>query len=532
MEASSFAMQETDTHEHDRPIGRGGIWSIFHPGFGEVIPRPTSAPTSRHPFFAPDMSVAAMNSAAAAAVMPKLTFDQALQGNFPPSAEIDGGDLFGFGFSLDGRELFVGAPASQANGVDLAGASYFFERATDAPAGVAWTQSQAPFVGTEINDAIGLGHYASGDDWLFVPSANGQTTPGEVLVFRKLVSACGSETPPPPPPAWQLFQRIQGTAGTRENPLFGYNLSYSSGRLLVSPLNGSSAFVYEPNGPSGEWVRIAELSLPLPHGTTSALITDALLLGGTQAFVGYTPALDFGIASKGRVAVFVRIAKDTCDDSCQTLPPGSWQLSQTLTGSDVDEETIDLFGASLSAERHTLVVGAPFDPTILPAGAVYIFRRCEGRWLLSQKILSQPADQDPPCPDSAGFGLNVAIHRGLLAIADPERQVGNNQQQGVVNLYVRLPCNGEWVTVDADATLTDPSGFSGELFGAGEIQISDHFVVVSNSLSQLFVGSPSCIGNNPGRVVIWQRQKRCESSSSSKTPHPSKKRSKHRKHRE
>jgi hypothetical protein len=476
--------------------------SVFR-HFGAAF-RPDVSPTAPIARRQRKEASAATTAAETAQLPPDEDFvlDATLQGSYPATYVEDGtsvGDLFGFGLAVDGSDLFVGAPASRVQGNDNAGASYFFRRSDGTLPGVAWQQSQLPFVLPVAYDLTGFGHYAAGDGWAFVPlpgtpddisGREAKDFSGELLVFRKDDCEGG---------AWTLVQKIANPAGPVDggSQAFGYNVSYSHGKLLVAALEGSNkAYVYDYEAGAGQWLPAAVLELPAnTSGILDVLISDA------WAFIGYIETSATG-AVDSAVAVFKFFDANGCEDDdnpCGYTTPG-WRLTQTLRGYDNPADQLDLFGEALAIDGSTLAVGAPLDTTQAPGGAVYIFQLCDGRWLAAQKIYDDaPADQ---VLSGVGFGYNIALHGGVLAIADPFRDFEGTPAQGVVALYAKDRCTKEWLPTGD--LFVDPDGFETEFFGAGAVVLTDDFLVVSNNLQPTFINTPPLATNNPGRVVIWR----------------------------
>jgi hypothetical protein len=453
----------------------------------------------------PDRRLSDASLAAVAAAKTRLRLgrgfelDATLQGSYPPSSgdecivPTNVGDLFGFGVAAYGDKLFVGAPTSSVRGHDASGASYFYRRNPDALPGTAWQQSQPPFSLPVDRNAMGAGRYAAGDGWLFVPTigtpddapgCDDKDFSGELLVFRNGDEDCEG--------AWTLFQKIANPAGAVDGrgQLFGFNASYSRGRLLAAGVPDSNrAYVFERDAGSGTWSQVAVLDLP----GGDVFILD-VLISGEWAFVGFARQGTSG----GAVAVFKSFGNDPCD--C-TMP--GWRLIQTLTGFDNKASgRFDLFGEALAIDGSTLAVGAPTDATRNPGGAVYIFQLCDGRWLSAQKIYDSASSEH--VLGGSYFGYKLALQGDVLAVAEPFRNVSGTLAQGAVALYARDSCSKEWLPTGD--LLVDPDGFATELFGAGAVVLTDGFLFASNNLSPLFLDSPiDPQTGNPGRVVVWRR---------------------------
>jgi len=110
-----------------------------------------------------------------------------------------------------------------------------------------------------------------------------------------------------------------------------------------------------------------------------------------------------------------------------------WTQSQKILAPDGADT--DKFGQALALEGETLAIAAPSKKRpgddLLQAGAVYLYSRTSGSWMLEQTIV--------PTDDIAGlFGLALAIDDGLLAVtAGGPQQVLFYEQRG-----------GVWTNID------------------------------------------------------------------------------------
>lgn len=119
--------------------------------------------------------------------------------------------------------------------------------------------------------------------------------------------------------------------------------------------------------------------------------------------------------------------------------PGGWVLRQVLFHPTVGVQFLTSFGTSLDLDGDLLAVGAPFATVATPlpvfeTGVVFLFQRSLAGWTLLQTIA-------PPSPSStAHFGRSVALDGDLLAIGSPAEPAGGGPLttgEGVVHVYCR-----------------------------------------------------------------------------------------------
>lgn len=224
---------------------------------------------------------------------------------------------------------------------------------------------------------------------------------------------------------------------------FGTQVSLSGDTLLVQATDPTSGltfrnvvYVFVRKGNIWRYqTRLESGSSDLSEG-----FGEALAVVGDQAFV----AAPYANASAGLVYVFRRVAD-------------VWVQQTVLTGG------LGNFGSSLQADADTLVVGAPnqvfsgSDAT----GAAYVFFRDGNAWL--QQAIIQASSES----GVNGFGSNVAISGNTVTAS-----AWSTDLPGKVYVYYRS--GTIWTP---QATLSDPLGQAGDLFGAS-VAIDNNVIVV------------------------------------------------------
>ena len=182
---------------------------------------------------------------------------------------------------------------------------------------------------------------------------------------------------------WIEQQRLVPEGGGA-NDLFGCAVAVSGDTVVVGAFghdtggasNSGSAYVFARSGSS--WSQQAELQAPVPEAEDA--FGFAVAVSGDTALVG---AVDDDTVEEdaGSVYVFVRSG-------------ASWALQRQLKAPDPVQG--QLFGAAVSIDGDTALVGAPLDPEDgLEAGAAYVFVRSGANWTAQHKLLaSDGADMD------------------------------------------------------------------------------------------------------------------------------------------
>jgi hypothetical protein len=193
----------------------------------------------------------------------------------------------------------------------------------------------------------------------------------------------------------------------------------------------------------------------LAEGPQSVLFGDAVAIRNGTAFVGMPGAFD----NHGRVVIFTQTAS-------------GWQRTGTLNAAD--DFT---FGRSLAFRDGYVIVGA--------SKAVYVFKRGDGRWNLSQRLA-------PPADDINTDIFSAAMHfeSGILLIGAPQATV--TRRHGKAYVY-ELNAAGKFVFRTA-LTPTDPH--DSDAFGAS----------VSVASGVIVIGAPGNFGSHlTGAAYVFRR---------------------------
>ena len=177
------------------------------------------------------------------------------------------------------------------------------------------------------------------------------------------------------------------------NDFFGISVAIDGDTAVAgAPLdngdlsNQGAAYVFTRSGTT--WTE--QQKLTASDGKANDLFGTSVAIDGDTVVAG-APG-DGGTANSGAAYVFTRSGT-------------TWTEQQKLTASDGAAN--DLFGASVSIDGDTAVVGAPNDDGgTINQGAAYVFTRSGTTWTEQQKLTAS----DGAANDF--FGASVAIDRG------------------------------------------------------------------------------------------------------------------------
>ena len=193
----------------------------------------------------------------------------------------------------------------------------------------------------------------------------------------------------------------------------------------------------------------------------------AVRLSGNTLVVGASNAPINGHDNQGAAYVFLETN-------------GIWTQVQKLTSDD--GATFDNFGAAVTVQGSTILVGAPVkvvDQVTRVTGEAYVFSQSNGSWNQIQSITE---------PDSgflAGFAASLALDRGTALIGAPGATVNGHQYQGAT--YVFALANGmltqTQMITSIDAASNDQFGSSVALSGTVAL-VSAPWAAVKRNFAQ------------------------------------------------
>lgn len=130
----------------------------------------------------------------------------------------------------------------------------------------------------------------------------------------------------------------------------------------------------------------------------------------------------------------------------------SWSREQTL----IPPEGIDHFGRAVALNGDVAVVGArQTESAPLDSGVAFVYERSGGRWSLQAKLGAGGSDNDD------GFGTDLAIERDRILVGAPTATTAAGANAGKANVFVRSA--GTWTQ---EGRLLDENGMTNDQFGS------------------------------------------------------------------
>lgn len=314
------------------------------------------------------------------------------------AADGQDGEEFGYALDRDGDTLVVGAryerPNNTANGFDIRGAVYAFERI-----GGSWTQVQkivSPFSGSGV---FGTSVAVEGDT-LVVGAPQAETLGhGRAYVYERSGGV------------WSLTQTLAQTNPT-DFHYFGQQVALENGELIVAGPNdtgfiGTSCSttprpaVYAYRKVAGTWT----FQQKITEGVNSHCFGMRVAMDGSTLAV----AAPLGRSTMTGVVYLYE------------LEAGTWVKKQQLTPDDIlccpgASAGPDHFGSALALRGDRLVAGAERKDRFEPDdGALYLYERdALGVWNLTAKLTALGAYTDE-MGRAAALGEDVVLGGGMLS---------------------------------------------------------------------------------------------------------------------
>lgn len=343
-----------------------------------------------------------------------------------PSDPINAG-AFGFATAISGDTALV----TQRNGLNASnaatGAAYVYLRT----AGI-WSQ-QAKLTGSTVLAAGDFGRSAAISGDTIAVSAAGPISGnqvGKVFIFTRTGSAWAE-------------QAVLLSPTTANADFFGSGVALDGDTLVVGSNGQRKAMVYARSG--SQW----NLQSTLTDADDSTGFGAAVALSGTTIIVG-APGYFNGAVSQGGAFAF-------------GFSGGAWsQIGNAIIASN--GAAGHLFGTQVAINADTVVIGSPNyfaapGTQMLPQGSAYVFQRTAGVFTLQAQLNAVDA--------SAGdrFGSAVAVNADQVIVGAPfdnaVTPAGSNVR-GSAHLFER---NGS--TWSASTLFAPTIQVNGERFGRG-----------------------------------------------------------------
>ena len=331
------------------------------------------------------------------------------------------GDTFGGSVAIDGNTVVIGAPGSNIEDNESAGAAYVFVRE-----GITWTQKTKLIASDpDDDDAFGVS-VAIEDNTIAVGADSKDFTPlidtGAVYIFILRDNA------------WDQKTKLLPTDPDLGN-FFGTSVALSGSRLVVGATEANPIDIYGPgaayvfNGSGNRWIPEARLSAE--EGRSGDFFGTSVAISGSLIVVGAPfsdPKIgDIHITNAGAAYVFKEKGE-------------SWEQQAELIASD--PVSFAEFGQSVAVEAGTIAVGAEgaTHAGFVEAGAAYLFAREAQEWTFKSKIVTDYAKE------AGNFGKSIALSNYDVVIGATGMNPDNLVRAGQSFIYqiapVQLPETG------------------------------------------------------------------------------------------
>ncbi|MCH8294623.1 T9SS type A sorting domain-containing protein [Candidatus Poribacteria bacterium] len=399
-------------------------------------------------------------------------------------------DRFGFSVDISGNLAIVGCPKNGKGG-----AAYIFERE-----GIKWVQRKSRFqkriIPAEKADGAEFGYSVAINGERAVIGAKSAGDSGAVYIF----TATGGLI-------WEQQAKLTANDSTSRDE-FGLSVGISENRLITGAPghssggpNSGAAYIFELE--EAAWRQQSKLSdsetaAEDQFGYAVAIGENFAVVGarqdddgGSNAGAAYifgrrginwtrqakliandvAPGDLFGYSAaiSGETALIGAFGQDVSGPDSGAayvfvLNGNSWIQQAKLVPSDI--ERFDHFGASLSIDGDTAIIGA-FGKSSAgrDSGAAYIFVRSGASWTQQAKLLpSSPVAGDM-------FGFSVAINRNTAIVGAHKRDKAG-EDSGAVYIFVRngISWTQQTELIPDDVGIGDEFGFA--------VSINDNTIVI------------------------------------------------------
>jgi len=222
--------------------------------------------------------------------------------------------------------------------------------------------------------------------------------------------------------------------------------------------------------PAGGWASMTQTAkLTASNGSSDDGFGQAIAISGTTAVVG-TPYAGIG-TTYAQGAAYVYVA-----------PHAGWSnTTETAELTNGSGKAGDQFGYSVSVHGTTIAVGAlgVEISSVYQQGAAYVYVMPKGGWKKTSAATAKLTASDGAMHDQ--FGASVSINGNTLVVGAPNAMIGSNAGQGAGYVYVEP--SGGWVTTSTfDAKVSAADGAAGDSLGTS-IAISGSTLVVGAPLA-------------------------------------------------
>lgn len=282
---------------------------------------------------------------------------------------------FGAAVAMGDGFFIAGAPVQAPGGVFRAGTAYVFEYD-----GQRWFEADQ-FLPPDLagKDRMGTSVAISGDVAVIGAPGDGffDFVLGKAFVYRREANGF-----------WN-YETTLYASDAADNDHFGASVAIDGDRIVVGAdrnddggTSSGSAYVFDRQLPSGQWIETAKLVAP--DASPGDQFGNSIAVSGDLVAVGaFRDDTDSGIVNTGSVYLF---EKGTF---------GGWTMVDRIdAGSGM--MAYDAFGSSVALNGSAVIVGAPTEasPLVSP-GKAYRFERTVGASAWIKTLTFEPSDGEP-----------------------------------------------------------------------------------------------------------------------------------------
>jgi hypothetical protein len=339
-------------------------------------------------------------------------------------------DEFGKSVSIDGDTMVVGAFGDGGR----RGSAYVFTRATAGDLTSGWTQvAKLTASDGAAHDYFGYSVSIDGDTVVigaYMDNAKGSMS-GSVYVFTR--DTAGDLTS-----GWTQVAKLTASDGASSD-YFGIRVSIDGDTVVVGAFwdddkgsQSGSAYVFTRDTAgdlASGWTQVAKLTAD--DGAASDVFGISVSIDGDTVVVGARADDDKGSQS-GSAYVFTR-------DAASDLASG-WTHVAKLTADDGAE--YDEFGASVSIDGDTMVIGAKFDDDKgSKSGSAYVFTRATASDLASGWTqVAKLTDVDGAADDEFGYSVSIDGNTVVIGARNDDDKGSDSGSAHVFQLALPSPC--------------------------------------------------------------------------------------------
>lgn len=350
-------------------------------------------------------------------------------------------DQFGYGVAIDGVTALVGAHNVDIGSADDAGAVYVFRL------GLAGWQQEAKLMASPLRagDTLG-GNVALKQNMALLGAIKRDekgVDAGAVFAFERIAGA------------WQQTQLLTALDG-RAGDAFGQSIALTDRFLVIGAPHSDApepdtgaAYVYSRQG--NRWQYLSKLTAG--DGAKGDLFGISVAIDGETILVG-ADLNDEKAENAGAVYAFV-------------FDGTSWREQGKLMAQDGGDT--DIFGVRVALDGDTALISARRDDVDgigKDAGSAYIFKRTDGAWVQTQKLISPDGRADDR------FARGVAL-KGETAIISAMHNDEVGENTGAI--YIFKSNQSQWNYV---SKIVAKDGLPADRFG-WNVALSDGKAIVA-----------------------------------------------------